>query len=109
MAGVAGRSGRKPKQVTQELRDLMNGAWPDRAATVERHVRAANQGDAASFRVLMAYAYGTPPSGDETKVRQEVTKQFDDIVQRLETIVRERFSQEDAEWIIHRLFASEPS
>ena len=69
MAGVKGRSGRKPNGEEEELRALLKRGWPkaDRLATFVKLAEEAKAGDKEAVKILMAYAYGKP------KERKELT------------------------------------
>lgn len=95
MAGVKGQkggggarpgAGRKSTRDEQELKALLDSAWPldDRIAAVKRTSEIATAGDVISFKTLMAYAYGTPPSGDDLKTEEAVDNALETILSTLE-------------------------
>jgi|SoimicMinimDraft_3_1059731.scaffolds.fasta_scaffold66133_1 hypothetical protein len=64
MAGVKGRSGRKPKLLRTKLAELLDDAWPIRKRhdLVQGLHRAAVKGDTNAAKLLLGYAYGKPRS-----------------------------------------------
>lgn len=65
--GARPGAGRKPKRDEQALADLLDQAWPveEREATIRYHALQAARGDRHAFKLLMAYAYGTPVQRSE--------------------------------------------
>jgi hypothetical protein len=101
MAGVKGQkggggarpnAGRKSKSDERELKSLLDAAWPltARASAIERVGQIATAGDVQSFKTLMAYTYGTPPSGDELKLRAALEVELD----RIFAIIEKHFGAE---------------
>lgn len=92
MAGVKGRSGgsrpgagRKPKPEMEELKALIDEAWPR-----EMRVRSlrdlgvmADAGFPAAMRLLLAYAYGTPVTLDQAAIAQAVSVEIDAFMEAL--------------------------
>lgn len=114
MAGIKGQkggggaragAGRKSTSDEKGLRALMNSAWsmPEREAAVQKHALAAKNGDINSFKALMAYTYGTPPSGDEILIEEGVIQFVNDGYQRLV----ETYGEKEAKKII-RTFGVDP-
>jgi hypothetical protein len=65
MAGVRGRSGRKPKLLKAFLEELLDEAWPrnKRLMVIKRlHDAVIDDGDIDAAKTLLAYAYGRPKS-----------------------------------------------
>jgi hypothetical protein len=62
MAGVKGRSGRKPKYRILQFNDLINEYWPtaDRIAVVQQLQKAAIAGDVEAAKVLLFMTFGRP-------------------------------------------------
>lgn len=84
--GKRAGAGRKPKSLEEQLREDFDVAWPQekrRQAIEAMNTRALN-GDVAAFRVLMAYAYGTPPSGDEMRLEEAVDTAIEELLSTLE-------------------------
>jgi hypothetical protein len=79
-------AGRKPKQLSEQLRRLLDEAWDDdeRKATIEAAVTAAKDGDMVAFRTLMAYGYGTPPNGDELGKQEAIDAEIENLLATLE-------------------------
>lgn len=70
--GARPGAGRKPKEQLAELAELLNEAWPEheRIATIQHHAMLAAAGDRHAFKLLMAYAYGTPVQHVAASVEQ---------------------------------------
>ena len=60
--GAREGAGRKPKRDEEELKALLNKAWPksERLAAIKKHAQQAKDGNEKSFQILMAYGYGKP-------------------------------------------------
>jgi hypothetical protein len=67
MAGVKGRSGRKPKYRILQLAELVNEYWPtsDRIAVVQQLQKAAIAGDVEAAKVLLFMTFGRPAQRHE--------------------------------------------
>ena len=86
MAGVKGRSGRKPALLKLLLDDLLNRSWPldDRRAVISSLHTCAMGGDVEAAKVLLSYAYGKPnqrheisgPGGEALEVELNVSDQL---------------------------------
>lgn len=101
MAGVKGQkggggarpnSGRKPKSDEQQLKSLLDTSWPiaDRTAAIKRLGDVAKGGDVQTIKLLMAYTYGTPPSGDELKLRAALEVE----IERIFVVIEKHFGTE---------------
>lgn len=79
-------AGRKPKSREEELHSLLGDAWPlDRRRTViDVLASRAQSGDVRAVSLILAYAYGTPPSGDEMRIQEAVDAEFDNLIKTLE-------------------------
>ena len=86
MAGIKGRSGgaragagRKPKPQMEELRSLLDEAWPREARINAIRALAcfSDAGFPGAMRLLLAYAYGTPTTLDESAIAQAVSVEID--------------------------------
>ena len=101
--GRRSNSGRKPDTEIKQLREIMGAVWNEaaRKKALKSMSDLAATGDINAVRLLMSYAYGTPPSGDEMKVREAVKKELDGFIE----LVNKRLTKEDAERILSLLFA----
>ena len=73
--GTRHGAGRKSNAQAAQAREAMDAAWSEasRKKSIRALARLAEKGDVAAFKVLMAYAYGTPQSGDESRIDRELT------------------------------------
>jgi hypothetical protein len=86
MAGVRGRSGRKPKILKAFLEDLLDTSWPfkERQALIRNLHALAMTGDLEAAKILLGYTYGRPraqvelsgPDGGPMEVDVSVVEQF---------------------------------
>lgn len=67
MAGVKGRSGRKPAAMKHKLLELLADAWTyaDRVGIIKALNTAAKAGDVEAAKTLLAYSYGRPSQKHE--------------------------------------------
>lgn len=82
MAGVKGRSGRKPAAMKHRLIELLADAWTysDRVDIIKNLHKQAKAGDVDAAKTLLAYSYGRPsqkheisgPGGDAVQVDLDV-------------------------------------
>ncbi len=93
MAGIKGKSGGarrgsgpKSKQLSAELRKLFDVACPmaDRQTIIRAVTARAQAGDALSANFIFNRVYGTPVSGDELKLREQLEAELDDFYKAME-------------------------
>lgn len=85
--GARRGAGRKSDNELHELRATMADVWTQdaREAAIHKLASMAEQGDIGAARLLMSYAYGTPPSGDELRTQEAVDDATESLLQKLES------------------------
>lgn len=76
----------KPESPTEQLGRILDETWPekDRKAIIESMIQEAKSGKVTPFRLLMAYRYGSPPSGDDLRIQEAVQEAIEDLYETLE-------------------------
>jgi len=99
MAGVKGRSGgrregagAKGLHQREELSRALSVAMPEttRHNILAKVAEMAELGDMNAAKLALSYAFGTPRSGDEMKIEEEVDKAIDSTL----TIIEKKVSPE---------------
>lgn len=85
------KGGRPSRRTEEEVRLLFDTTWTieERVAAIQKLSQAAKRGDSNSFRLLAAYSFGTPRSGDTIDKEEAVDNAIEGLIKELKASLSE--------------------